>query len=135
MMRQPDGGSPRDRAFSILGSVAQGNTRWSVVYEATAGRVTWRTRTSGARKELAIADLDFSCAPASRGIDANTPSSGNVAPFLESYGTEANLAQLLLAYASTSFLRSVPRESVEATAAHAWLFECAPGRRLRGARR
>lgn len=135
LARQPSTAAPVDRAFEILGSVAQANTRWSVVYEATKGTVTWTTRTRQARRWVAMAGLDFACGGRTRGIDANAGVSGDVASRLVAYGSEENLTQLLVAYASTSFLQSVPRASIEATAAHAWSFDCSPGRRLRGARR
>ncbi|MFA6955133.1 MAG: linear amide C-N hydrolase [Thermoanaerobaculia bacterium] len=125
----------RERAFAILDSVAQSTTRWSVAYETTAGRVSWKTKTSPTVKALAIGDLDFACGAAIRRIDTNTPFSGDVSSSLGNYTAEENLAQLLHAYASTSFLQSVPRDAIESTAAHAESFSCASGSRRRAARR
>lgn len=136
LAKRPAGSqSGRDRAFAILDSVAQSSTRWSVAYEATSGRVSWRTKASPTVKTLAIDDLDFACGAALRRIDVNAPLSGDVVPSLGSYTAEENLAQILHAYASTSFLQSVPRDAIEITAAHAESFSCASGSRRRTARR
>lgn len=125
----------RERAFAILDSVAQPNTRWSVAYEATAARVSWKTTASPSVKTLAMSDLDFACSATLREIDVNSPLSGNVVPSLGNYTAEGNLARLLHAYASTSFLRNVPRDEIESTAAHAESFNCVSGTRSRAVRR
>jgi choloylglycine hydrolase len=134
MNQAPGAQTGSARAFSILDSVAQGNTRWSVVYDAKNGRLSWKTRTSPAVKTLAYADVDFACNATLRGIDANSPASGDVAPMLDARTPAENLAQLVHAYASTSFLRTVSREYIERVAAHGWSSGCASTKRSRGAR-
>jgi choloylglycine hydrolase len=131
LMRQPPAQTARETAFSILDSVAQRNTRWSVVYDATHGQVSWRTRTSPAIKTLVAQDLDFACSATILRIDANTGAQDDVAGMLGEWTPSENLAQLLHAYASTSFLRSVPRGEIERTAAHGEAFTCSPTPRSR----
>lgn len=136
LLEQQTTEAPRDRAFSILDAVAQGNTRWSVVYEASTRRVTWKTRTSPGLKALDFGDLDFACGATPLRIDANSSATGDVASALGVYSAAENLAQLIAAYAGTSFLSSVPRDAIERTAAHAESFSCAPpAERRRGVRR
>lgn len=127
--------SGAERAFSILDSVAQRNTRWSVVYDATNGRVSWKTGASPRVKALAFAGLDFSCSPSLRRVDANVDAGGDVGKLLGVWTAAENLERLLSAYASTSFLRSVPRGEIERVAAHGASFGCGPAGRSRGARR
>lgn len=136
LMKQAGGpGSGTDRAFSILSSVAQANTRWSVVYDVASARVSWKSDESPATKTIELGALNGTCGSPLRWIDAHVHASGDVTRLLTDYSSEANLAQMMRAYATTSFLRSVPRDQIERSAAHAESFRCAPAARPRGVRR
>jgi hypothetical protein len=136
LMKQPvSGRTPPEQVFSILGRVAQENTRWSVVYEATRGEVSWKSRLAPGVRSLSLRELDFACGDVILSIDANARVAGDVRALLGEYTPDENLRQLLHAYASTSFLRNVPRDAIERAAAHAEAFSCTPRTRARGARR
>ena len=48
--------------FEILAAVAQpGFTRWSIVYDLSAGEVHFRTEGNHAMRRVALAGFDFSC--------------------------------------------------------------------------
>jgi hypothetical protein len=108
-----------DRAFEILGSVAQPDfTRWSVVYDLSAREVHFRTESNQAIRRLALAGLDFSCAAPVKMLDVTSGGSGDVAGALCDYTTAANRALIESSFTKTPFLQEVPAETKDALAAH-----------------
>lgn len=113
-------GEPIARGFATLASVAvPGRTRWSIVYDLSAGEVHWRTDTNDAIRRLSVSGLDFSCRTPVRMLDVTAPGSGDVAGVLVDYTRDANRALLEATYGKTPFLRGVSETQKAAAAAHA----------------
>ncbi len=98
-----------DHAFETLSLVAQGSyTKWSIVYELDALRVSFRTSRNSAIRKLALADLDFGCGAPVRVVDLHKGAAGDVGSLLNSYSTETNLALVRASYRKTPFLSETP---------------------------
>lgn len=119
MMREVEEDRPLvGQAFDILRSVAQpGWTRWSVVYDMTAGRVHWTTLANPAERSIAFADLDLACGATPKMINIDGKA-------IEAYSPAVNLDLIARSYAGTSFLRNVPRESIERDARYSESWSC-----------
>jgi choloylglycine hydrolase len=102
-----------EHAFAVLDSVAVKRTQWRVVYDLTAGRVYFRTRS---RPEVRHADLrafDLPCASPVMMLDMSRALSGNVAAEFTEYTFDANHALVRSAYRQTPFLKDVAAETLE----------------------
>jgi len=80
----------RDYAFDILESAGCDETIRSVVYDAPARCVAWRTPSNASIRWLAFASLDFSPSAPTRFVDVETPNSGEVSEELTEYSIEEN---------------------------------------------
>jgi choloylglycine hydrolase len=100
------------RAFATLDAVKQPHyTRWQIVYDLTAMRVSWHTEHNAARRHLDVSGLDFGCGPVrALAIDAGD---GPVAAAFAPHTIADNLALLRTSFAKTSFLGGVPATDVE----------------------
>jgi choloylglycine hydrolase len=122
-----------DGAFEILASVAQGNTRWSVVYDAARREISWVSERHRDRRTLRLNALPLDCFSPALMLDIHAPLGGDVAALLEPFSAERNRALVLSSYAQTSFSRDTPQSVAEADAAHAAAVACAgPRRRAAG---
>lgn len=97
-------------AFAALASVAQGDrTKWSIVYDARAKSVRFKTHSSPAVKRLGFAGLDFSTDTPVQVLDISDASPGDAAPQLRDYTTEQNLRNINAAFDATLFLKPWPQ--------------------------
>jgi choloylglycine hydrolase len=102
-----------DHAFSVLDSVAVRRTQWRVVYDLTARRVYFRTRS---RSEIRHADLrafDLRCSEPVMMLDMSRALAGNVSAEFTEYTSEANLALVRSAYRQTPFLKDADAAALE----------------------
>jgi choloylglycine hydrolase len=83
-------GPARDYAFTILDDVAGEETLRSVVYDAPARKVLWRTRSDNSIRWLDLSSLDFSPSAPTRIIDVETGGPGDVSSKLTEYSIEQN---------------------------------------------
>jgi len=90
-----------ERAFAILDSVRQPNTRWSIVYDPAAGVVHYRTDANRALRRLAFSSFDPACASPVKIADLNAVPAGDVAPYLSDYTNEENIALINASYDAT----------------------------------
>ena len=121
-----------DRAFEILGSVAQrGSTRWSVVYDATRKEISWVSDRNPRRRSLRVAAIQLDCTSEAKMLDVHAEVEGDVALQMEPYSAQRNRDLVLSSYTSTSFTKNTPLHYAEAEADHAERF----GVRGRGAGR
>ncbi len=123
-----DKGSKADgvaEGFGILDSVRQdGLTKWSIVYENDARRVSFRTEAAPEVRTLDFAGLDFSCEKPMQILDMNAPFAGDIAPKLRPYSREVHRALLAASFSKTDFLAHQPAEFLDALAAAPELFRC-----------
>ncbi|HJQ41418.1 MAG TPA: linear amide C-N hydrolase [Thermoanaerobaculia bacterium] len=124
LMRQVDENRPLvGQAFDILRSVAQpGWTRWSVVYDMTAGRVHWTTLTNSVQRSISFDELDLGCTATPKMINVDGQA-------IEAYSSAVNLDLIARSYAGTSFLRNASRESIERDARYSESWSCSAQKR------
>ena len=116
-----------EAAFGVLQSVAQSNTRWTIVYDQSAGTVHFRTATHRPIRTIAVNDLDFSCSAGARMLDLDTRVAGDVTRQLQPYSSEAHLAMLRKNYAASSVTRRTPPDEILAIATRPEKSACASG--------
>jgi len=90
-----------ERAFAILDSVRQENTRYSIVYDPAAGRVHYRTDQNREPRWIELSSFDTGCASPVKILDVNTDSEGDLAPYFTDYTPAANLALVNAAFDDT----------------------------------
>jgi hypothetical protein len=126
----PQGGSAAvDRAFGVLADVAQRSTRWSIVYDQSAGVIHWRTDRHQPRRFLRMADVRFDCSSDPLTIDVHAPISGNVRPSMVPLTAAANHALVSGSTRKTSFTRSTPDAEIAADARYGFSATCVGGTR------
>jgi penicillin V acylase-like amidase (Ntn superfamily) len=116
-----DGGNadPIARGFEILASVAQpDSTRWSIVYDLSAGEVHFRTEGNRAIRRVALAGFDFSCGTPVKMLDVTTGGAGEAGAAFVDYSTVANRALIESSFTKTPFLQGIPASARDAVAAH-----------------
>jgi choloylglycine hydrolase len=118
-----------DRAFDVLANVAQRSTRWSIVYDQTAGIIHWRTDRHAPRRFVRLADLNFSCGQDPLAIDVHTPVTGNVRSRMTPLTTAANHDLVRGSTRKTSFTRNTPEAEIAADARYGFSAVCGAGTR------
>lgn len=114
-----------DRAFEILGSVAQpGWTRWSVVYDSKRREISWISDRNAKRRTIRMAALKLACGTEAKMLDIHAPLAGDVTARLEQWSAQRNRDLVVRSYATTSFTTSQPVREAEEEAAHATGFRC-----------
>ncbi len=103
---------PLAASFAVLESVAQQNTRWTIVYDQTGGSVHFRTATHTPIRSVKLAGIDFSCEAGARMLDLDAKLSGDVTGQLKPYSSEAHLKMVRRNYAASSVTRRTPAEQV-----------------------
>ncbi|MFH1680221.1 MAG: carcinine hydrolase/isopenicillin-N N-acyltransferase family protein [Candidatus Eisenbacteria bacterium] len=81
-----------DHAFRILDDVSSTQTRRSVVYDATRGRVLWTTRGNAGVRRLELGSLDFSLGTPVQVLDVEAGGTGDVSALLTDYTLSGNRA-------------------------------------------
>lgn len=110
---------PIGRGFEILAAVAQPYfTRWSIVYNLSAGEVYFRTDGNRAIRRFALAGFDFSCGTPVKMLDVGAGDAGDVGAAFVDYSVAANRALIESSFTKTPFLREVPAASRDAFASH-----------------
>lgn len=99
---------PVERAFAILDSVRQSNTRWSIVYDPVMGRIHYRTDQDRAPRWIAFSSFETGCASPVKILDMNAAPEGDLAPYFEDYTTAANIALVNAAFNDTSIFQVSP---------------------------
>lgn len=118
-----------DRAFAVLADVAQGATRWSIVYDQTAGVIHWCSDRHQPRCFLRMADVTFGCGPDPLAIDVHAPISGDARPRMAPLTAAANHALVSGSTKKTSFTRQTPDAEIAAEARYGFSAACAGGTR------
>ena len=121
------GPSAVDRAFDVLADVAQGATRWSIVYDQTAGVIHWRTDQHQARRFLKMSDVAFACNATPLAVDVHRPVAGDARARFAPLTPDANLALVRGSTKKTSFTRNTPDSEVAADARYGFSPSCAAG--------
>ena len=119
------GSSSIDRAFGVLDDVAQSATRWSIVYDQTAGKIHWRTDRHQARRHLEMAGLNFECRAAALALDVHAPVTGNAAARMTELTPDTNFSLVRGSTRKTSFTRRTPDQEIEADARYGFSPICA----------
>jgi len=111
--------NPMARGFEILSAVAQPYfTRWSIVYDLSAGEVYFRTEGNRPIRRLGLAGFDFSCVTSVKMLDVTAGDAGDVGAAFVDYSVAANRALIESAFTQTPFLREVPAAARDTMAAH-----------------
>ena len=113
-----------DRAFSILGNVAQRSTRWSIVHDQTAQIVYFRTDTHREVRFPQMSTLNLSCSGSVRLVDLDLKIGGDIAARLAPYSAEVNEALINKNYRASSVTRRTPPAEIQAIAEHPALATC-----------
>jgi penicillin V acylase-like amidase (Ntn superfamily) len=107
-----------DRAFAILGDVAQKSTQWTIVYQQTARVVHFRTNAHRDVRRVSLDALELSCRAPVRLVDLQRRVSGDITTQLEPYTTAANDALVKSNYGASSVTRRTPAAEIQAVANH-----------------
>ena len=135
MIRQTSSSAdPVARAFAILDSVRQTNTRWSIVYDPTAGTVYYRTDANRAIRWVGFTTFDVGCTSPVKILDMNTSLTGDLAPYFTDYTSAANIALVNQSYDATPFLHDTSQETRLRYALHPEKDSCVPRKRTRAVR-
>ena len=118
------GAAAVDRAFDVLRDVAQTSTRWSIVYDQSAGVIHWRTDRHQPRRFVRMSDLSFGCGRDPLAVDLHMPLSGDARSRLAPLTHDANLALIRGSVKKTSFLRQTPESEIVADATYGFASRC-----------
>jgi choloylglycine hydrolase len=114
-----------DYAFAALASVAApGFTQWSIVYEAHSRAVHFRTLACPAIKTVQLGAFDLRCRSASRILDIDYATPGDVSARFDRYTTAANRDLIYKSYRGTDFLSGIPDSTLDSIAAFPATFQC-----------
>lgn len=113
------------RAFDALEDVAQGNTRWSIVYDQTARVVHWRTDRHAPVRLLTFASVSFDCGALPLSIDAHAAIAGDARGHMTPLTPAVNHALVRASTKTTSFTRDTPDDAIAAQAAYGFSPVCA----------
>lgn len=81
------------QAFADLENVRNpALTKWQIVYQPTAGKISWRTATEPAIKTLDMAKLTARCDKPTLGIDVDAPNAGDITTLLRPFALASNRA-------------------------------------------
>lgn len=128
------GADPVARAFAILDSVRQVNTKWSIVYDPTAGTVYYRTDENRELRWVGFTAFDPACTSPVQIVDMNASHSGDLSPHFTDYTSAANIALVNQSYDATPFLQNSSQETRLRYALHPEKDSCVPRKRTRGVR-
>lgn len=107
------------RGFAVLAAVAQASyTRWSIVYDLSAGAIHFKTDTNPGIRSVTMAGLDFSCPTPVKVLDVTAPGSGDVTRDFADYTRAMNHALMESSLRQTPRLGNVPAPAIAAAAAH-----------------
>jgi choloylglycine hydrolase len=106
----PSNADAVERAFTILDSVRQSNTRWSIVYDPVMGRIHYRTDQNRTPRWVDFSSFETGCVSPVKILDLNAEYEGDLAPYFTDYTTEANIALVNAAFDDTSIF-NVSQES------------------------
>jgi len=135
MIRQTGSGAdPVARAFAILDSVHQPNTRWSIVYDPTAGTVYYRTDENPAIRRVGFASFDPTCTSPVQMVDMNASLTGDLGPYFTDYTSAANIELVNQSYDATPSLQGASQEARLRTALHPEKDACVARKRTRATR-
>jgi len=97
-----------ERAFTILDSVRQTNTRFSIVYDPVMGRVQYRTDQDRTPRWVAFSSFEPGCVSPVKILDMNAAHEGDLAPYFTDYTTAANTALVNAAFDDTPIFKVSP---------------------------
>jgi penicillin V acylase-like amidase (Ntn superfamily) len=101
-------GDPVEYVFQSLDDVHSEITRWSIVYEIDQGLIHFRTKSNPQIRDLAMKDLDFSCASPVLMLNLNEKVQGDIRAQLHEYSNEENLKMIRTTFSQTDFLAKTP---------------------------
>ena len=116
-----------DRAFAVLGDVAQRGTRWSIVYDQTAGVIHWRTDRHEPRRYLKMADVTFQCSIEPLALDVHAPITGDARSRMTPLTSATNYALVNGSTRKTSFTRRTAEDEIAAEARYGFSATCVTG--------
>ena len=97
-----------ERAFAILDSVRQTNTRWSIVYDPTAGRVHYRTDQNSTPRWISFSSFEMGCLSPVKILDLSAAHEGDLASYFTDYTPAANVALINAAFDDTPIFQVSP---------------------------
>ena len=114
--------SATQRAFEILEAIEShdelGPTVWSVVYDLTNLRVSFRTLDNRQVRHLNLSAFDFSCASPVMVFDVLSQSGGDVSEAFAPYSREENAKLIAKTWAKTPGLSELPQETLDRAVAY-----------------
>ena len=114
-----------DFAFDILSRVAQGEyTKWSIVYDLEGSKIYFRTQANREVRSIDMSRCYFDCRTPVLVFDVNSGAAGDVTDEFVPYTYEQNLGVIKDAFRNTSFLKTIPRETLERLARYPARQEC-----------
>lgn len=79
-----------DYAFTILKTIAQKETEWSIVYDVQNKVIHYRTASTPDVKYIKFSSVDFSCSTPNKYVDIHTNKKGNLAKHFKVLTPEVN---------------------------------------------
>jgi penicillin V acylase-like amidase (Ntn superfamily) len=88
---QPDiAGNPLAFSFGLLNEVAQGNTKWSIIYDIANRKIYFKTTNQPVQKEISFSAFDFTCSNQSKYWSLDRNESGNIAGYFSDFSLTVN---------------------------------------------
>ena len=95
-----------DYGFEVLQAVnSPGRTQWSIVYDITNFRVSFKTKQQPTRKTVHLKEFQLNCQSPMEIIDINSTNSGDISKFFTTYTTQTNKDLIYKTYKNTPFLQ------------------------------
>lgn len=124
-LKQTDPDKPVQALFDVLDSVAQPQTRWSILYDQTKRVIHFRTDVHRPLRYVPMDAFRFTCGSGVKLLDIDTRLQGDVSGKFKPYSTAANLAFISRTYAASSVTRDTPSDQIRRVAAHPETSVCA----------
>lgn len=97
--------------FEILAKVPRKDTQWSIVYELTQPKLTWKTHQVSTEKTILLKELDFSCLKPTQVLNVDFARKGEVLKYFENYTERLN--EKMIRQSITPDFVQVPKERLE----------------------
>ncbi len=95
-------------AFQVLDKASTNSTMLRVVYEAKAGLIHFRTKSTPLVRTVDIRRFDFACSTPVKILDVLADLQGDVTDRFSDYSSEANYDLIKKTFGETSFLKDIP---------------------------
>ena len=104
-----------DYAFNILNKVSQNDwTKWSIVYDITHKKISFKSHDYGEVKTIAFSSFDFSCSSSPKMLNINQPGHGDVSSSFKNFSIDESTPLVETAISESKAEVNIPDEAKQA---------------------